>query len=95
MSFPAVPIVTDRLVLRPWEDSDAEAMSAAITASIDHLRPWMSWIAFEPLDHRQRLEVIARFRQGLADDESLTLGSFSTAPRWAAPAYISERLRTR
>lgn len=76
MSFPAVPIVTERLVLRPWEHDDVDAMGAAIAASIDHLRPWMAWIAFEPLDREQRLEVISRFRREFANDESLTLGIF-------------------
>lgn len=76
MNFPAVPIVTERLVLRPWADDDVDAMGAAITASVDHLRPWMPWIAHEPLDRSGRLEVIHRFRRELDDDLSLTLGIF-------------------
>jgi hypothetical protein len=39
---------SDGLVLRRWEVSDAEALGEAIAQSIDHLRPWMAWVAQEP-----------------------------------------------
>ena len=48
---------TPRLTLRGWQVGDAAAMAEAITESIEHLRPWMPWIAFEPqiLDARRDL----------------------------------------
>jgi RimJ/RimL family protein N-acetyltransferase len=33
----------DRLTLRRWSASDHEAMYAAVTASQEHLAPWMPW----------------------------------------------------
>jgi GrpB-like predicted nucleotidyltransferase (UPF0157 family)/RimJ/RimL family protein N-acetyltransferase len=49
----------DGLLLRRWTPKDAEALSHAVAESIDHLRPWMGWIAQEPTaieDRRTRLE---------------------------------------
>jgi RimJ/RimL family protein N-acetyltransferase len=37
---------------------DVDALGAAIAASIEHLRPWMPWVAHEPLDRSARLELI-------------------------------------
>jgi ribosomal-protein-serine acetyltransferase len=50
-------IETERLVLRTWTPDDAAALGVAITESLEHLRPWMPWLAFEPvaLDDRQKL----------------------------------------
>ncbi len=45
---PAYRVVTDRLVLRCWQPTDAPALKAAIDASLDHLRPWMPWARLEP-----------------------------------------------
>ncbi|MEX0847350.1 MAG: GNAT family N-acetyltransferase [Ilumatobacteraceae bacterium] len=53
---------TERLVLRPWTTDDAPTMSAAIAASVDHLRPFMPWIADEPLTVDARLALIEQFR---------------------------------
>ena len=47
------------LVVRRWEIDDAPAMHAAIIESIDHLRPWMPWVADEPLTVAERRERIA------------------------------------
>ncbi len=59
-------VETSRLVVREWQVADVDAMAAAVTDSIEHLRPWMPWIAFEPqtLDaRRDRIEVWARARR--------------------------------
>lgn len=36
-------------------------MGSAITASLEHLRPWMSWAALEPLSDDDRLTLINSF----------------------------------
>src|SRR5262249_24384090 len=43
LKTPPYRIVTERLVLRCWEPSDAAALKEAVDASIDHLLPWMPW----------------------------------------------------
>ncbi len=51
-------VVTPRLILRCWEAEDVPAMGAAIEASLDHLRPWMAWAAFEPLSDDERVQLV-------------------------------------
>ena len=48
----------DGLVLRRWTEADAELVEAAVTANVDHLRPYMPWIASEPMpiEARRALE---------------------------------------
>lgn len=72
--LPPVPITTDRLVLRPWVDGDVAALAAAIGTSLEHLRPWMPWIAHEPLTMAGRRELIAGFRASWERDEELVVG---------------------
>lgn len=51
------------LVLRRWLVEGAAAMHAAVVSSVEHLRPWMPWIAFEPRTVEQRAELIAEWEQ--------------------------------
>lgn len=51
-------IETERLVIRCWQPEDAPLLHTAITASVEHLRPWMPWVAFEPLSVDDRRELI-------------------------------------
>ena len=54
-------IQTPRLTLRLWTVDDAELLSEAITASIDHLSPWMWWASLEPASRASRIETLATF----------------------------------
>lgn len=47
----------DGLVLRRWTEADAETVSAVVAASIEHLRPYMPWIAAEPLPIEDRRAI--------------------------------------
>lgn len=53
-------IETDRLILRHWREDEAADLSDALVASLDHLRPFMSWAALEPVPLE---DVIERFRR--------------------------------
>jgi RimJ/RimL family protein N-acetyltransferase len=48
----------DGLVLRRWTEADAETVAAVVTANLEHLRPYMPWIADEPvpIEDRRALE---------------------------------------
>lgn len=59
---PAYVIETPRLIIRCYERADVEPAHACVLANLDALRPWMPWIASEPLDLADRGEVIRRFR---------------------------------
>lgn len=56
-------VVTPRLVLRVWQPDDLPKMRAAITASVEHLRPWMPWVAYEPVSDSDRLDLIRKWDQ--------------------------------
>lgn len=52
-------VVPIDVICRPYRVEDAPSLHAAITSSIEHLRPWMPWIAFEPMTLEQRTAWIA------------------------------------
>jgi ribosomal-protein-serine acetyltransferase len=53
------------IVVRPLADDDAAGLVAAITASLEHLRPWMAWAADEPHDLAWQR---ARIRAGVEEE---------------------------
>ncbi|HSM01628.1 MAG TPA: GNAT family N-acetyltransferase [Acidimicrobiia bacterium] len=69
-------IETERLVLRLWTEADVPGMIAAVAASLDHLRPWMPWVAGEPETVEQKTERVVRWRKAWGDGEDLTMGVF-------------------
>jgi ribosomal-protein-serine acetyltransferase len=46
--------------IRERSVEDAEALGCAIAESLEHLRPWMAWIAAEPVTVEDRRRDIAR-----------------------------------
>jgi ribosomal-protein-serine acetyltransferase len=54
----------DGIVLRRWLVSDAETIARAVAESLEHLRPWMDWIAYEPLSLAQRRAMIRQWSKG-------------------------------
>ena len=59
--LPAAVDVPDRpeLVVRLWQVADAPALTEAVTSSVEHLRPFMPWIAQEPMSAEDRAGMIA------------------------------------
>ncbi len=49
------------LTLRRWRTDDAAALSRAVADSAEHLRPWMPWIAEEPLALAARVSLIKQW----------------------------------
>lgn len=75
---PAYRLETPRLTLRPWAPDDAPAMVAAVTESLDHLRPWLLWAQAAP----ELEDSIARLRSMRASfdrDHDFTYGVFDRA----------------
>ncbi|MBJ7608341.1 MAG: GNAT family N-acetyltransferase [Candidatus Dormibacteraeota bacterium] len=64
------------LTLRGWHPDDAPALAAAVADSIDHLRPWMPWIAFEPVPIEQRRALLQRWAADWTDGGDLVCGLF-------------------
>ena len=51
-------------------------MVDAVTASIEHLRPWMPWISFEPQNVEQRRMLIEEWSNEWETKQSFTFGIF-------------------
>jgi RimJ/RimL family protein N-acetyltransferase len=61
-------ILADGLVLRRWRPEDLRARYQAITASFEHLRPWMAW-AVEPPTEQGHLERFERAMNWPSDQD--------------------------
>jgi RimJ/RimL family protein N-acetyltransferase len=49
----------DGLLVRRWRIADAETLARAVAESADHLRPWMAWMAEEPMSIDRRRSMLA------------------------------------
>jgi RimJ/RimL family protein N-acetyltransferase len=74
---PAYRIQTPRLVLRCWQPSDAPLLADAITASLDHLRPWMPWVHAEPEELEAKVQRLRGFRARFDTDQDFIYGIFT------------------
>ncbi|MBV9603618.1 MAG: GNAT family N-acetyltransferase [Solirubrobacterales bacterium] len=66
----------DGLLLRRWVIADAEALAGAVTESAEHLRPWMAWIAEEPVALELRRKRIAEWERDWSQGGDVILGLF-------------------
>ena len=75
---PAPPreIVLDGFVLRQYRRGDAPALATAVLESLEHLRPWMPWIALEPTTLEQREELLARWDRDWEEGAQYSYGMF-------------------
>ncbi len=64
------------ILIRRLQPADAPAVVAAVTANLEHLRPWMPWIAFEPQTVEQRVELIRQWEREWLDGGDVVLGIF-------------------
>jgi ribosomal-protein-serine acetyltransferase len=69
--WPASVIKTPRLTLRPWSLADLDQFHDAIVESVEHIRPFLPWAAFEPQSKEQRValieEMVAKEHKRVAD----------------------------
>jgi ribosomal-protein-serine acetyltransferase len=69
-------MASSRLTLRSWTADDAADLAAAITQNVDHLRPWMPWIAAEPQTVEDRLSLIEQWRSEWGRGGDVVIGAF-------------------
>ena len=74
---PAYRIETLRLVVRCYHPSDAFLLAESITASLEHLRPWMPWVHSEPERIEEKVERLKRFRGMFDLGQDYVYGIFS------------------
>lgn len=64
------------LLVRRWIPADAEALEGAIAESVEQLRPWLPWVANEPLTLDARRSLIAEWEQTWRSGSGVLLGAF-------------------
>ncbi len=60
-------VEVDQLTVRCWRESDVADLGEAIAASVEHLRPFMPWIAKEPLPHEARAALVREWEEARLD----------------------------
>ena len=60
--LPLAPGSLGEVSVRAWEPADAAALNAAVAVSLEHLRPWMSWVAQGSMSLRDRVSWIEERR---------------------------------
>lgn len=73
---PAYRVETERLVVRCWSPADAPAVQESINENLDHLRPWMPWIAGEPESVAAKTRRLRAFRGKFDLGEDFFYGIF-------------------
>lgn len=68
-------------MLRCWKATDAPRLAEAIDASLDHLRPWMSWVRQEPEPLDNKEARLRRFRQRFEAGEDFAYALFDPDER--------------
>ena len=74
---PAAPpeeVVLDGFVLRRYRRDDAPALAVAVGESLEHLRPWMPWIALEPVTLAEREDLISRWDRNWSEGTEYPTG---------------------
>jgi ribosomal-protein-serine acetyltransferase len=66
----------ERLLLREWTPKDAPALSEAVQRNIEHLRPWMLWVAQEPVRANERVALINEWQQARPAGGDARFGAF-------------------
>ena len=64
------------LEVRTWRAGDVHAMALAIAENIEHLRPFMPWVAQEPLSEGARAQMVADWERDRLEGGDLVLGIF-------------------
>jgi ribosomal-protein-serine acetyltransferase len=64
------------LLLRRWRPDDAEVLGRAVAESIEHLRPWMGWIAGEPLPLERRRAMLSEWEREWSRGGDVLVGVF-------------------
>jgi ribosomal-protein-serine acetyltransferase len=74
--LPECIVGPDGLTLRRLTRDDAAQFGEAVADSVEHLRPWISWIAQEPLSVTERQAQIDSWEQEWLTGSDVTMGVF-------------------
>jgi ribosomal-protein-serine acetyltransferase len=75
--LPEYIVGPDGLTLRRWTRDDAVRLGEAVADSVEHLRPWMPWVAHEPLSVTERQTLIDGWHQEWLAGGDVVMGVFA------------------
>jgi ribosomal-protein-serine acetyltransferase len=81
-------------VVRLWRPHDAEALHQAVVESTEHLRPWMWWIAHEPLTLPQRRSLIEEWSHSWEEGGAVPMGIFVGGSVVGGSGYVNRKERS-
>jgi ribosomal-protein-serine acetyltransferase len=64
------------LVLRSWRADDVPSFQQAVLENLDHLRPWMPWVATEPVPIEERAALVERWARAADEGTDWMVGIF-------------------
>ena len=64
------------LEVRTWRESDVPAMAQAIAENVEHLRPFLPWVAQEPMADEERARMVSDWERDRLAGGDLVLGIF-------------------
>jgi RimJ/RimL family protein N-acetyltransferase len=73
---PPGELVLEEFVLRRYQQEDAPALAAAVSESLEHLRPWMPWAALEPTTLKDREKLLAQWDRDWTEGTQYSFGMF-------------------
>jgi ribosomal-protein-serine acetyltransferase len=76
------------LELRLWRPEDAASLHDAVVANVEHLRPWMPWVASEPLTIQQRVALIAEWHHSWARGDAAPMGMWHDGEVVGGTGYV-------
>jgi ribosomal-protein-serine acetyltransferase len=69
-------VASARVQLRRWVAADAPVLGEVVTRNVDHLRPWMPWIAQEPVSDADRVALFEGWERAYRDGGEVVYGVF-------------------
>lgn len=76
MNLEDLQIETNRLLIRPYKETDALALKQGIDESLTALKEFMPWAKYEPEAVVYKEKRIERWNQDILNDKDITLGIF-------------------
>ena len=64
------------LVLRPWRPEDVPVLQSLVLRNLEHLRPWMPWVAAEPARIEDRYALVHRWDELVREGTDWICGVF-------------------
>lgn len=64
------------LLLRTWDPEEVDEFERAVLENLEHLRPWMPWVALEPVPIEDRVGRIERWAREAREGTDWSVGVF-------------------